>query len=245
MPASRQGTNFTNLQTYLGLNQGSAKWMGDALADDVEAAGSKAAAGIQSEADRTSAAIKENTFQMPGTGPLTSQQATELGERTYDGPYGMDPTVLSRLYGQATAAQNQATALGSNTGRAALLQKKFGANTWGGGQLDGALAGAGGAGGRLSAAHGAYGRLVGTLGGAQSSLQQQGRAAADATGKAAKAYQDMVPGLQQREEAAIQAEKDRNEASRRARRAEQARRVAINREAREPPEEQRTDILYP
>lgn len=201
MPPFRQGTGFTNLQTYLGLNRGIAGQMGSALAEDAERAGSGLPGEIRSLEQSTLEDIRGKTLQAPGEG-VTSQQATELGQRTYDGPMGLDPTRYADLARRSAAAQNQATALGSNTGRSTLLQQKYGANTWGGGQLDAALAGAGSAAGRLGAASGAYGRLLQTLGGAQANVQSAGRAAADTTGKSAKAYQDMVPGLQQQEQAA-------------------------------------------
>lgn len=198
MPPSRQGTGFTNLQTYLGLNRGIAGRMGDALAGDVERAGGGLPGEIRSLEQNTLDDIKNKTLQAPGEG-VTPQQATEFGQRTYDGPMGLDPARYVDLARRSAAAQNQATALGSNTGRSTLLQQKYGANTWGGGQLDAALAGAGPAAGRLGAASGAYGRLLQTLGGAQTNVQNAGRAAADATGKNAQAYQDMIPGLKEAE----------------------------------------------
>lgn len=197
-PATRRGTGFVGLQQYLGLNQGAAQRMGDTLASGVEAAG----AGVQSDTQAAKAkaleAISQGSLAMPGEG-TTAAQAKDKATRTYTGPMGMDAGTVTDLYGRAAGVQRQAQALGSNTGRATLLGQKYGSTSWGGGQLDAALAGAGPSGARVSGAAGAYGRLLGQLGGAQSTVQQAARTASDATSKAAKAYGELVPGLEAKE----------------------------------------------
>lgn len=217
MAPSRRGTGFTNLSTLLGLNQGSAARMGNDLASGVERDGANVAGAISAADMATREKIQQGTLSGPGTGPMTAAEAQQRGQQTYNGPYGMDANTYTGLAGRAAQVGNQAQALGNNTGRATLLAQKYGQSTWGGGQLDAALAGAGSAGGRMANASGAYGRLANTLGSTQASLQTAGRAAADASGKAAQQYADMVPGLQQQEQAGADAAttKAREDAERR------------------------------
>lgn len=197
-PTTRRGTGFQNLQQYLGLNRGSAQRMGDTLAGGVEVAG----AGVQADTEAAKAkaldAIAKGSLAMPGEG-TTAGQAKDMSGRTYKGPMGMDAGTTTDLYKRAAGVQRQAQALGSNTGRATMLGQQYGQTSWGGGQLDAALAGAGPSGSRVAGAAGAYGRLLGQLGGAQSTVQQAARTASDATSKAAKAYGDLVPGLEANE----------------------------------------------
>lgn len=210
MPPARRGTGFVGLQQYLGLNQGSAQRMGDTLAGGVEAAG----AGVQSDTEAAKGkaleAIAAGSMAMPGEG-TTAAQAKDMSGRSYTGPVGMDAATTTDLYGRAANVQRQAQSLGSNTGRAAMLGQKYGQTSWGGGQLDAALAGAGPSGARVSGAAGAYGRLLGQLGGAQSTVQQAARTASDTTSKAAKAYGELVPGLEAKERE-VEAERQRQAA---------------------------------
>lgn len=144
MPAKRTGTGFTNLQTYLGLNQGAAARMGNALASDVEMEGQSVNRGLDASMREFSA---DPTMQsLPRFDALMQAGAQ---------------------------AQNKANALGTNEGRATLLGQKYGQGTYGSSRLDAALTGQGAAGGRLEAARGAYGKLLERIGAAQTQAQQR------------------------------------------------------------------------
>lgn len=207
MPPSRRGTGFTSLQTYLGLNRGIADQMGGAIAGDVERAGTGVKADTETARNKALSDIAAGSLSMP-TGPMTSAEAEANSAKTYTGPMGIDTGTMTDLYRRSGAVQQQAQALNTNSGRATLLGKKYGQTSWGGGQLDAALAGAGGAGGRIAGAAGAYGRLLGDLGNAQASVQQAATTAKDTTAAASKAYADAIPGLKEQEQVA-EAEKQR------------------------------------
>lgn len=162
MPPYQRGTGFTNLQTYLGLNKGVAGQMGGALAQQAEQQGSAARQAIDADVAKANAAV-----QAGGTG------------QAYSGPQTLGN--MGSLYGQTASAQNYANALGSNTGRATLLGQQYGQNTWGGGQLDAALAGAGAAGGRMATARGQYGKLLEYLQGAQRGVETAAQKAQETT----------------------------------------------------------------
>lgn len=143
MPNKRTGTGFTGLQTYLGLNQGSAGQMGNRLANAVEGQGRRVEEDLNADYQQFRGDVLKGGAGAP----------TQLD--------------VSGILPQAASVQNSATALRDNTGRATLLGKDYGQGTWGGGQLDAALAGAGSAGRRLNAVSGAYSNLLGRLRGVQ------------------------------------------------------------------------------
>ena len=180
MPARRTGSGFTNLQTYLGLNQGIAGRMGNAIVAPVEEQGAKVQGEIDTALDTFEGQVDEGTLKFPNLAPgqplppgTTYQQVQELSQRGYTGPNSLDEvTDVAALYGRAADVGNRAGALGTNTGRATLLNKEYGQTTWGGGQLDAALAGAGSAGGRIAAANRGYKGLVEKLGGAQRTAEE-------------------------------------------------------------------------
>lgn len=200
MPSSQRGTGFVNLSQWLGLNQGSAKAMGDALADDVEAKGGTFNADLNTANTEFDKKLKDaGEFGIPA-GTVTSTQAAELGARRWGGPDGFDADTNNRLYGDATAAQNTANATGTNVGRQTLLQKHYGGqNTWGGGALDAALAGSGGGAGRMAASRGAYGRLVASLPSVQQGARDKATTAKDTFNQTVSNWAGAVPGLQQKE----------------------------------------------
>lgn len=203
MPApKRTGTGFIGLGQYLGLNRGAAQGMGDALASGVETAG----AGVENDSLNAlrgfDKQVQAGVQNRPGSAEgLTAAQAAAGAEQGYSGPTSLD---FTDFYGRGAEAQNAANALGVNAGRATLLQKQYGPTTWGGSQLDAALAGQGGAGKRLGAAQGAYGKLLSTLQGRDKAAQGM----VDTAQKTSQATQDwyagQVPGLQQQEAQAKQ-----------------------------------------
>lgn len=201
MPSNQRGTGYTNLQQYLGLNQGSAQRMGDALAGDVEEKGNAfknslntATVGLQ---DKLRAA---GDFGITNPSGVTADQAAQYGAKQWTGPEGFDAATMNDLYSKGTAAQNAANATGTNEGRQTLLGQHYGPTTWGGGALDAALAGAGGASGRLSAAQGAYGRLVSSLGGIQQNAQDTATAAKNDFNQTAAYWRGQAPQLQQQKD---------------------------------------------
>lgn len=205
MPPSRQGTGYTNLQTYLGLNQGAAQRMGNTLAGDVEAEGSKVSNNVNDAYAKFVEQSQKGTLDRPkAPGNITSVEAQRRSQQGYTGPValgGAEGVNIGELMSSAATAQNKANAIGTNEGRQTLLSQKYGQGTWGGGALDAALAGAGGAGGRLSAAQGSYGKLLSSL----NATQQKAATAADAakaeSEKNAKWYGEQVPVLQAKEAA--------------------------------------------
>ena len=147
MPPSRRGTGYVNLQQYLGLNQSGADALGQGLGQDLARQGEQAISSING-----AAAAARNAANAGVTAPGGQ----------YAGPGSFDTGALST---QVAEAQRTASAAQDQTGRAELLAKKYGPNTWGGGQLDSALAGAGrGAGAVSEAATGVRG-LAQYLGG--------------------------------------------------------------------------------
>lgn len=146
MPPSRRGTGFVNLQTYLGLNQAGADSMGRGLGQDINRQGEQLLTGINSAA---AAARAQAQAGVPGAGG------------TYSGPGSFETGALSA---QVAEAQRAAMAAQDQTGRAELLAQKYGPNTWGGSQLDSALAGAGRGAGAIADASTGVGRLSQYLG---------------------------------------------------------------------------------
>lgn len=156
MAASRRGTGFVNLQNYLGLNQGGAAALGNGLAQDVGMSQRNAQASIDA------------------AGMEARNQALSGGVGgSYSGPQSFgDAANMGALQNQVADAQKQASAAATQVGRAELLAKKYGPNTWGGGQLDAALAGAGGGSGALANATGGAARLSEYLGNTASGVNQ-------------------------------------------------------------------------
>jgi len=170
----------------------------------------------QTARDKALSDIAAGSLSMPGTGPMTAEEAEQKSKTTYTGPTEIDAGTMSGLYGGARGLQQQSQAAGTNAGRATLLAQKYGPTSWGGGQLDAALSGAGSAGGRLAGAAGAYGRLLGNIGNTQAGVRQAATGAKESTAAAAKAYEGAIPGLKQKEQEVKDAETARLEAERQA-----------------------------
>lgn len=154
MPASRRGTGFINFQDYLGLNQSGAQQLGVQLAQQ-QNAGNNA---LEQDINRGTTAFGQQVDAgAPGAGG------------TYSGPRQFD---TSRYESMLAEQQKKAAMLGDNTGRAQLLSKPGQEATWGGSQLDAALAGAGGGAGAISAAQSGTDKLKGFLGLSASNANQ-------------------------------------------------------------------------
>jgi hypothetical protein len=200
MVASRQGTGFVNLNTWLGLNQGSAQNMARGIEDAVADEAVRYQQALQGARDEMEAGIAKNGVpDASGVTGLTSQQAQQYGAQKWNGPEGYSPEAMGRLTTAAYTAQNAARATDTNEGRQTLLTRKFGPTSWGGGALDAALAGAGG-GAALERTRGAFGKLADNLGVVAQHGKNRASAAKSDFEKKTKAYADMVPGLQQQEQ---------------------------------------------
>lgn len=199
MPASHRGTGFVGLNTYLGLNQGTARNMADGLAGDVEEKGAAFSGALGDAQARFQTQLGDAGDFGLAPDNVTAEQAAEMGGRQWKGPAGLDAGDVANLYGLASQAQNTANATGTNAGRQTLLGKKYGATAWGGGALDANLAGAGDTSGRLAGARGAYGRLVSSLNGAERSAQSAATAGRKQFEDTAAQWKARVPGLQQKE----------------------------------------------
>lgn len=194
MPPSQRGTGFTNLQTYLGLNQGAANRMGGALADDSDAAGAKAGADLQADYASQWDAIQSGTPRSD-LNPTSYSEAASLAGKGYTGPTSPELDAGRHLNAGANA-YNRTIATGDNAGRSTLLREKYGANTYGGGALDAALAGASGAAGRMdsqrSEARGKFDALKQQLGVQQESLGRAVTAAKSNADVAQQGYRDTL-----------------------------------------------------
>jgi hypothetical protein len=127
--ASRKGTGFINLQTYLGLNGGGAQALGDSIASRVS--------GTDQSAVNAIGGTAIGARRM-------ADQAVKAGG-AYAGPSSFgDVADMGDIATKMANAQKTASAAMDQTGRAALLAEQFGPSTWGGSMLDSALAGAGG-----------------------------------------------------------------------------------------------------
>lgn len=158
MPASRRGTGYVNLQQYLGLNQGGAQALGQGLGQQVYQQGRDAQNAID-------AAGMEARNQALGGIPNPG------GAYSGPGSFG-DAADVGALTNQVAEAQKTARAAQDQSGRAELLAQKYGPNTWGGSQLDSALAGAGGGAGQIGQAADGVGRLSQYLGNTTSGVNQ-------------------------------------------------------------------------
>ena len=196
MPPSRRGSGFVNLQTYLGLNQSGGASLGNSLAQDVSAAGAKAGQSISDSATRFTHA-KQAAIGTPTEG-MTAAELEALKGREYSGPRSLDLT--GDQINAVADADKRADMLGSNTGRAQLLQEKYGANSWGGSQLDAALAGGSSAGTALGQAQSKYGRLLEQLGGVQKSVGTLSKSLPQELAARDARVNQLLPGAQQREQ---------------------------------------------
>lgn len=118
---------------------------------------------------------------------LTADQSRAQAAKGYTGPASFDPS--QGLRDRTTQASDQLANVGSDEGRQALLQQKYGAGggyTAGESRLDAALAGSAGA-GTFDALRAKYGDLVGKLGTADSE--------ADSVAQSAKGGADAMSGL--------------------------------------------------
>lgn len=199
MPPAQRGTGWTNLQQYLGLNRGAAQGMADTLAGDATAAGQAYTGALQTAGNNLYNQLGAASQKMTPQGSMTSTEAQRLAGQQWTGPAGFDTATVTDLTGKAAAAQNKANALGSNEGRQTLLGKLYGPNTWGGGALDAALAGAGDTKGSMGQAQGAYGRLLESLGQSVQNAQGEATKYREDFEKGRDYYASQVPGLQQQE----------------------------------------------
>jgi hypothetical protein len=208
MAASRTGTGFVNLNTWLGLNRGAAENMARGIEDAVGDEAVKYQQAFQGGKDELEAELAKNSVpDASGVKNLTSEMAAQYGATKWNGPEGYSPEAMAKITTAANTTQNAARSTDTNEGRQTLLNRKYGATSWGGGALDAALAGGGGA-ATLERTRGAFGKLADNLG----SVAQQGKdragAAKAAFEKKTQDYRNMVPGLQQQEKAAFDAEQD-------------------------------------
>lgn len=177
--AQRQvGTGFVNMSDILAANQSGAKAMGQALASRVEGQGQSAKAGIDTAANTFAQQVGQGTPVYKEKGLTDRNELRTRAARTYTGPRtwtdaGQNTAALA---GQAASAQDNARALTSQGGRAALLQQQSPGLTAGGASLDAFLAGAG-MGGRGQQIAADYGNLSDILAGQQGSADAQVAAA--------------------------------------------------------------------
>lgn len=158
MPPSRRGTGYVNLQQYLGLNQGGAQALGQGLGQQVYQQGRDAQSAIDAAGME---ARSQALAGVPNPGGA------------YSGPTGFGDTAdVGALTNQVAEAQKTARAAQDQSGRAQLLAQKYGPNTWGGSQLDSALAGSGEGAGQIASAADGVGRLSQYLGNTTSSVNQ-------------------------------------------------------------------------
>lgn len=232
MPPSRQGTGFQNLNTYLGLNQGASKAMGDTLAADVEKEGGDVSNRIGDAYYKFLEQSQKGTLRGGGVTPydpnhpsamggiLTAADAERRSKMGYTGPETLgaaEGVDLGNLMTSAATAQNKANALGTQEGLQNAIAQKYGQSSWGGGALDAALAGQGGAARRLEAAKGSYGKLLQNLNATQQNAADVAASAKKTSADAARQYGQQVEGLKQQEAAtaeANQAERERQKTER-------------------------------
>lgn len=193
-PATQRqvGTGFVNMSDILAANQSGAKAMGEALASSVEGQGQSAKAGIDNAANTFAQQVGQGTPVYKEKGLDNRDELRSRAARGYTGPRtwaeaGQDTAALA---GQAASAQDNARALASQGGRAALLQQQAPGLTAGGASLDAFLAGAG-MGGRGQQIAADYGNLSDILAGQQGSADEQVAAAEAQAKDASQRYRDL------------------------------------------------------
>lgn len=160
---SRSGTGFTNLSKYLQANQGNplSSKVASGIAgttsktqQDVEQAGQQFQQDVasksygnqaqqQERADLINKA-KSSTASLPGISDKDAQRYQEFSGAQYKGPEDLGARG-TQLLGEAQAARQLGSAVGTEQGRKDLLQRFVGSNTYTGGQkkLDELLLGKG------------------------------------------------------------------------------------------------------
>lgn len=218
-PAAQKqvGTGFVNMSDILAANQSGAKAMGDALAGRVEAQGQQTQQAVKGAGDKFNAGVVAgtNTFSAQG---VNSREQTQAGSgKGYSGPRtwadvgGIDTKALAA---QSAKAQDNAKALTTQGGRAALLKETNPGLTAGGSALDAFLAGAG-MGGRGQQIATQYGNLSDILAGDMKAADAKVKEAEATTAASQQQYRDLEAGW---DRADLQAQYDANEAENQAQR---------------------------
>lgn len=191
--AQRQvGTGFVNMSDILAANQSGAQVMGQALTSRVQQQGQAAKDAIAGGQATFDAAVGQGTPYYKDKGLTTRDEVRERAARTYTGPRTWEEAGVKtgELAAQAVKAEDNAKALTSQGGRAALLQQQSPGLTAGGASLDAFLAGAGmGAQGRQVAQD--YGNLSDILAGARGTTAEQVAAAEQQAKDVAQQYRDL------------------------------------------------------
>lgn len=186
MPASKRGTGFIGLQQYLGLNQGAAQRMAEGLTGEVEDAMGAFKGNVDTGVGKFGEQVSAGSAMGP-TEDMLPGQLKALSQRKYTGPQGLGEVAdMGALEAEKARVGNMVGALGTNSGRAALLAQKYPGQGygWGSQALDAALVGAGG-GATLNQARGGWERLKGYLGKATTGAAEQVEAAKAGTEAAA------------------------------------------------------------
>lgn len=196
-PAAQKqvGTGFVNMSDILAANQSGAKAMGDALAGRIEAQGQQAQQAVQGAKDKFGAGVKAGTNVFNATGVDSRPEARAGAARGYTGPrtwseVGVDTAALA---GQSAKAGDNAKALTTQGGRAALLRESNPGLTAGGASLDAFLAGAG-MGGRGQQVAAQYGNLSDILAGDMGAAEAQVKEAEATTAASQQQYRDLEAG---------------------------------------------------
>lgn len=169
--------------------------MGQALTNRVATQGQQAQQAVQGAKDKFNAAVAAGTNTYSPTGVNSREQTRAGAARGYTGPRtwaeaGADTAALA---GQAAQAQDNARALGTQGGRAALLREQAPGLTAGGASLDAFLAGAGG-GAQQRAVSQQYANLSDILAGDMGGTEAAVKAAEDATARSQQQYRDLEAG---------------------------------------------------
>lgn len=144
------GTGFVSLKRYLELNPESARQMGGALTQDVTTRGQQVQQGMEAARTGYGSAVAAATPVYDASVGTSEEAAARAAGAAYTGPESL-AGYMGEGYGalqrQAGDVDTRAGMLGSDAGRAVLLQQQFGRNsgyTPGSAGLDAFLAGRGG-----------------------------------------------------------------------------------------------------
>lgn len=217
-PAAQKqvGTGFVNMSDILAANQSGAKAMGQGLANRVATQGQQAQQAVQGAKDKFNAGVAAGTNTFSAQGVNSREQTRAGAARGYTGPRtwaeaGADTAALA---GQSAKAGDNARALTTQGGRAALLRETNPGLTAGGASLDAFLAGAG-MGGRGQQIATQYGNLSDILAVDQKAADAQVKEAEATTAASQQQYRDLEEGWNR---ADLQAQYDANEAENQAQR---------------------------
>lgn len=197
-PAAQKqvGTGFVNMSDILAANRSGAQAMGSALASRVEAQGQQAQQAVKGAGGKFNAGVAAGTNVYNPTGVNSREQARTGQGKGYSGPRtwadvgGIDTVALAE---QSAKAGDNAKALTTQGGRAALLRETNPGLTAGGASLDAFLAGAG-MGGRGQQVAAEYGNLSDILAGDMKAADAQVKEAEATTAASQQQYRDLEAG---------------------------------------------------